>query len=84
MRIPIAKQLFDKEVPAETFLVNILLLGYARILATEEVLSQWSLSCPLLGNGTVNMSIVIEGIFYAWSMQRVYREQQGSFANSRG
>jgi hypothetical protein len=34
------------------------------------------------GTVTVNTSAIIEGIFCVWSVPRVYREQQRSFASS--
>jgi hypothetical protein len=64
-------------------LVNSLLLGYTTILTTEEMLSVWPTPCPVLGDRTVNTSAIIEGVFYAWSMLKVYRGQQRSFTNSR-
>jgi hypothetical protein len=42
----------------------------------------WSAPCQVLGNRTVN-TFTIVGVFYAWSVPKVYRGQQRSFASSR-
>jgi hypothetical protein len=47
------------------------------------VFSMWSAPCPALDNSTVNTFTIIEGVFYAWFVPKVYRGQQRSFARSR-
>jgi hypothetical protein len=67
----------------ERFLVNNPLLCYVTILTTGKVFSMWSAPCLVLGNRAVNMSTIIEGVFYAWSVSKIYRGQQRSFASNR-
>jgi hypothetical protein len=43
----------------------------------------WSASWPVLGSRAVNTSTIIEGVFYVWSVPKIYGGQQRSFASSR-
>jgi hypothetical protein len=58
------------------------LLGYVTNLTTKEVFSMWSMPCSVLGNRTLNMSTITEGVFYLWSVQKVYDGKRRSFASS--
>jgi hypothetical protein len=58
------------------------LLGRAHVTCTY-VFSVWSVPFPVLGKITVNTSTIIEGVFYAWSVSKIYRGQQRSFVSSR-